>query len=135
MYRGYRLYFGRFINSCFIKRFATKTSLFAGQRYKRCNRKILCRNNFCLCSKSNKLLNSNSIIACHVKTNDFRVGIHHDLFIYFFFVSLFVPTDVMKSILLLFSSKEKISFYDCIVIYLFFLPLLLNTMLYIYIYI
>ena len=57
------------------------------------------------------------------------------IFSYIFFVSLFVPTDVMKSILLLFSSKEKISFYDCIVIYLFFLPLLLYAMLYIYIYI
>ena len=63
---------------------ATKASLFVGQRYKRCNCKILCRNNFCLCSKSNKLLNSNAIIVCHVKTNDIRVGIHHDLFIYFF---------------------------------------------------
>ena len=57
------------------------------------------------------------------------------IFSYTFFDSLFVPTDVMKSILLLFSSKEKTSFYDCIVIYLFFLPLLLYTMLYIYIYI
>ena len=40
---------------------ATKASLFGGQRYKRRNCKILCRNNFCLCSKSNKLLNS----KCH----------------------------------------------------------------------
>ena len=47
-----------------------------------------------------------AITVCHAKTNDIRAGIHHDVFIYFS-VSLFLPTDIMKSIFLLFFSKEK----------------------------
>ena len=47
-----------------------------------------------------------AITVCHTKTNDIRVGIHHGLFIYFF-VSLFLLTDAVKSIFLSFFSKEK----------------------------
>ena len=52
-----------------------------------------------------------TIIVCHAKINDIRVGMHHDVFI-LFFVSLFLPTDVMKSIFLLFFSKKKASAYN-----------------------
>ena len=52
-----------------------------------------------------------AIIVCHAKINDIRVGMHHDVFI-FFFVSLFLPTDVMKSIFLLFFSKKKASAHN-----------------------
>ena len=38
-----------------------------------------------------------AIIVCHVKTNDICVGIHHDVFIYFF-VSSFLPNEIMKRI-------------------------------------
>ena len=91
-----------------LRECAGKVSLFGGQGYKRCDCKTSCRNNFCSCRKSNRLCNSKyHIIVCHAKTNDIRVGIHHDAFINFF-VSLFLPTDVMKNIFLLFFSKEKV---------------------------
>ena len=47
-----------------------------------------------------------AIIVSLAKTNDIRVGIHHDVFMYFY-VSLFLQTDVMKGIFLLYFFKGK----------------------------
>ena len=45
-----------------------------------------------------------AMIVCHAEINDIRVEIHHGIFIYFF-ISLFLQTDVMKSKFLFFYSK------------------------------
>ena len=45
-----------------------------------------------------------AMIVCHAEINDIRVEIHHEIFIYFF-ISLFLQTDVMKSKFLFFYSK------------------------------
>ena len=50
-----------------------------------------------------------AITVCHAKTNDIHVWINHDVFIYFLFL---FSTDVMKSLFLLFFSKEKTSVYN-----------------------
>ena len=48
-----------------------------------------------------------AMIVCHAEINDIRVEIHHEIFIYFF-ISLFLQTDVMKSKFLFFYSKLQL---------------------------
>ena len=103
---------------------AGKASLFGGQGYKRCNCKTLYRKKFCSCRNSNKLCSFKCYnLSCE---NKWHSCWDTPWFFYIFFVSLFVPTCVMKSIILLIFFKGKsFSLNNWIVIYPFFLPLLL----------
>ena len=91
-----------------LRECAEKASLFGGQGYKRCNCKTTYRNNSYSCRKTNKVCNSewHNSSSCEIKWHSCW---DTPWWLYILFVFLFLPTVAMKSIFLLFFSKEKTS--------------------------